>query len=966
MPTHAFVRDVLPALPRRSLEPALLLAATLVACGVEPTQGDPLDGTAGSGDGAAGSGDGTVGAPDEPLDGSADALADAPGPVAIGCPAGDPSCSGEWDVEHTSRAYTLGASPTEVTLCADLPHAVGYAFASDGTISVDAFLPKDGGLWGPGVRPLVVFGAGNAKFPLEYDALLSHLASHGFIAVSVIVPFAGSVDRRAQIAHCALRHIVDDADWGAHIDRDSIVLGGHSRGGEGAVMVANRLATSTHAIDMSLDVPVVFGVAPSMQCEAGDEAACGSYDAQGGVINAAEQAALVELTHLSDNATDAYLVMQGSEDGDVDGQSLGLFDLASVELAPPLGPYMRKALVWSFGIPHSAWGGMNFSNGTSKGGTLGRAYVSAFLRWNIYGETDHAIHFQDNRQRPFCVAWPAACGLLFDAPDVFTEYVEGTRGGGSRKVIQDFEDGWDPRLPGTTSPAPGVDLALVTDVGNHRRSTALSVDGGVTQQDLTITLAPAIDVTRYDVLSLRVGVVPDAAACVSPPEAFDLTVGLTSQFGGNVHAAAVVASDYARLRGPDCEEDRPLSPGMPRPHAQTIRIPLIDFDGVDLEHIGKVTLSVDPATAGPSTPFFVDGIELVNNAVYCGNGEIEDQESCDGEDLDGKSCSDFGFVGGVLACDDICRFDTALCNDCGNGIIDAGEACDGNQFPAGMNCGDFGFAGGDLSCEASCTVIGTATCDGGASVDSPGSYADCLTPAQRADCEVLGPTKCAIAYGDIDCVGGPCRLTQPGDLDAGDLLDYFNEDGGEYHPDGNYRDDEGNLYYCMDVGGERRVCSDDDGWGVCSRCDGTNGTSNTLLGCPCAEADDCISFNVGDPSMSCWGAEYGAGPGTCWNDLQGPPDWQCPESACGQVPYWEEDQLFCEHYAHQASCQPVFACSPPESIVCAENGPGLLCDPNGNGCVLECASNAHCHEALGWPADFCCVSNECQYVNGGC
>jgi hypothetical protein len=592
--------------------------------------------------------------------------------------------------------------------------------------------------------------------------------------------------------------------------------------------------------------------------------------------------------------------------------------------------------------------------------------VEAFLRWNVYGETNYAIHFQDNRQRPFCIAWPAACELLFDPVDVFTEYVEGSHGGGSRWVVQDFEDGWGPRLPGTTNPVPGPTLVLVTDVGTLRRSTALGVDASVDPQDVTITLTNPVDATRFDVLSLRVGVIPDASACVSPPAAFDLAVGLTSQFNGNVHSASVQAGDYARLRGPDCEEDKLPSPGTPKPHAQTVRIPLTDFEGVDLEHIGKIELSIDPATAGPTPQLFIDGIELVDNAIYCGNDEIELQESCDGDDLGGETCADHGFVGGILGCNDGCRFDTALCNDCGNGIIDAGEACDGNQFPAGLDCGDFGFASGDLSCEASCTVIGTATCDGGISSDSPGTYGDCLTPAQRADCEALGPTKCAGTYGDVDCLGGPCRLTNPADLDPGSLLDHFNEDGGEFHPDGTYRDDQGNLYYCMDVGGERRVCSDDDGWGVCRRCDADSGPLNTKLGCPCAEQDDCVSFNGGDPTMSCFGAEHGAGPGTCWDDLQGPPSWQCPESACGQVPYWEEDQLYCEHYAYEASCQPVFACSFPESIYCAENGPGLLCDPNGNGCVLECVYDAHCAEALGWPADTCCVSNECQTVPGGC
>ncbi len=46
----------------------------------------------------------------------------------------------------------------------------------------------------------------------------------------------------------------------------------------------------------------------------------------------------------------------------------------------------------------------------------------------------------------------------------------------------------------------------------------------------------------------------------------------------------------------------------------------------------------------------------------CGNGVIEDDEACDGDELDDMTCADIGtFVGGVLACDVACAFDTAGC-----------------------------------------------------------------------------------------------------------------------------------------------------------------------------------------------------------------------------------------------------------------------------------------------------------------
>src|SRR5690606_36210012 len=51
-------------------------------------------------------------------------------------------------------------------------------------------------------------------------------------------------------------------------------------------------------------------------------------------------------------------------------------------------------------------------------------------------------------------------------------------------------------------------------------------------------------------------------------------------------------------------------------------------------------------------------------------------EDCDGSDLAGKTCADFGFAGGDLRCA-ACRFDTSGCiagGFCGDGIVQAPEA----------------------------------------------------------------------------------------------------------------------------------------------------------------------------------------------------------------------------------------------------------------------------------------------------
>lgn len=45
---------------------------------------------------------------------------------------------------------------------------------------------------------------------------------------------------------------------------------------------------------------------------------------------------------------------------------------------------------------------------------------------------------------------------------------------------------------------------------------------------------------------------------------------------------------------------------------------------------------------------------------WCGNGVVESGEECDNNDLNGRSCSDFGYTGGSMACSNTCTW-----NDCG-------------------------------------------------------------------------------------------------------------------------------------------------------------------------------------------------------------------------------------------------------------------------------------------------------------
>jgi hypothetical protein len=72
---------------------------------------------------------------------------------------------------------------------------------------------------------------------------------------------------------------------------------------------------------------------------------------------------------------------------------------------------------------------------------------------------------------------------------------------------------------------------------------------------------------------------------------------------------------------------------------------------------GKIILAESkkkkPATTTTNT---------TTTTATCGNGKIEGNESCDGYDLSGKTCADFGKANPAgLACSVNCTFDTSGC-----------------------------------------------------------------------------------------------------------------------------------------------------------------------------------------------------------------------------------------------------------------------------------------------------------------
>ncbi|MCH9683922.1 MAG: proprotein convertase P-domain-containing protein [Deltaproteobacteria bacterium] len=181
--------------------------------------------------------------------------------------------------------------------------------------------------------------------------------------------------------------------------------------------------------------------------------------------------------------------------------------------------------------------------------------------------------------------------------------------------------------------------------------------------------------------------------------------------------------------GPACGDDSPVDPTSGNDStsgdATTTGMSTGSLDS-------SSTSSDDPTTSGGTTtddPSSTTSTDPDTTAgETCGNGMLDGDEECDGDELDGQDCEMQGFAGGELGCADDCTFDTSMCVEagCDNGVIEVGEDCEGKDL-GGSDCLSLGFDDGTLSCAADCSfddsmcemfscgngvIEGTEFCDG--------------------------------------------------------------------------------------------------------------------------------------------------------------------------------------------------------------------------------------------------------------
>ncbi|MBI2529862.1 MAG: PKD domain-containing protein [Candidatus Diapherotrites archaeon] len=191
-----------------------------------------------------------------------------------------------------------------------------------------------------------------------------------------------------------------------------------------------------------------------------------------------------------------------------------------------------------------------------------------------------------------------------------------------------------------------------------------------------------------------------------------------------------------------------------------------DFDSFTGGSLGCASCSFDTGQCTGGTP------------GGCGNGTINTGETCDGSNLGGKTCSDIDdFVFGSLSCNSNCSLNTSGCiksENCGNGTINSGETCDGSNL-GGKTCSDFGFAGGTLSCSASC-AIDTSNCtscgnnaiDAGEECDGSNLGGKQCTDFDDYASGILGCSSCAFDTGNCTTCGNN-RINPGEQCDGTDL-----------------------------------------------------------------------------------------------------------------------------------------------------------------------------------------------------
>lgn len=345
--------------------------------------------------------------------------------------------------------------------------------------------------------PLVVVMHGMSSVSASYegyDYLLDHLASHGFIAVSIDcypinsqVSDGGFQDTRAyaMLEHLAyLKNLNTQAGlFQGRIDMTNIGIMGHSRGGDGVV----QAEIYNQSLSLGYDIKAIVALAPT--------------DFSGTNPTVSERLKLI---------TSKFLCIYGSNDSDVwgganpstayTGTGFRFYDRATVE----------KAIVFIYGAVHNRfndkWGTEYKVDATSskilgstEHETLLRGYMTAFMKWHLEGNTLQREFFTGELRIPAASAIEVHC--QYQSPD--------------RRTLDHFETETAinrSSIGGTVTPAnldgnPQEDLMGTLDSHSPHQMRALKLKWNAAnatyESEIPLTSSNR-DVSGYNFLSFRV------------------------------------------------------------------------------------------------------------------------------------------------------------------------------------------------------------------------------------------------------------------------------------------------------------------------------------------------------------------------------------------------------------------------------------------------------------------------------
>jgi dienelactone hydrolase len=231
-----------------------------------------------------------------------------------------------------------------------------------------------------GSFPLVVVMHGNSGYDtsyLGYNYLLEHLASHGFIAMSIYAPVGVMIETRARaiLAHLGImaQSNANPGLFHGHIDFNKVAICGHSRGGE-AVVRAARINVA---------------------------------EALGWQIRAGISIAPTDYHHYGDPGV-PLLVIYGSNDGDVSGTwpdrtCFNIYDEAG----------RPRSFVFVYGATHDSFNtvwaptALNVESDIAPSDVpnlisltdhenVAKGYITAFLQAYVLGRDDQREYFSTN------------------------------------------------------------------------------------------------------------------------------------------------------------------------------------------------------------------------------------------------------------------------------------------------------------------------------------------------------------------------------------------------------------------------------------------------------------------------------------------------------------------------------------------------------------------------------------------